>query len=303
MKAVYRTLAAAGLIVFLSSLWVFAEAEQKGGSGRGQGPIPEERFSHMLQRVAAENPERAAELEKLRAENPEEFRKQLRVTMRDMFGDEGRGKRRRPKDVGEGNMPGMMSPMMGPGPGLRPGPMGPGMMGPGRRGEPGGRMGGPEDAGLLMWLKENEPEKAAELEQLKKDNPEMYERRLRLMQRQYRRIMQASKDNPELATVLKEDLQLKRQRNELVKQIRGTEDQAEAEKLKAELKTVIGKRFDLIIKKKQLQYEDLQSKLEKLKKEVEQRKGELEKMKGDKETQIKERFEKLISATEKIDWE
>ena len=88
-----------------------------------------------------------------------------------------------------------------------------------------------------------------------------------------------------------------------MKKIRGTTDDGEKQKLKGELEVLTGKRFDLIIKKKQLQYEDLLKKLEELKNSIKEREAEIETLKGKKADHIKERVEELINNTEKIRWE
>ncbi len=76
----------------------------------------------------------------------------------------------------------------------------------------------------LDWLKENYPQEAQELEKVRQENPELYMRRVMRSGRKYGRIAEAAKDNPELAAVLKEDLELKDERDEIVQKLRSAED-------------------------------------------------------------------------------
>ena len=68
---------------------------------------------------------------------------------------------------------------------------------------------------------------------------------------------------------------------------------------------VVSSRFDLIVKRKQIEYEQLRNRLEKLKKEVEQREAEVEKWKDAKfkNESVKARLEELVSGAEKFQWD
>jgi len=114
--------------------------------------------------------------------------------------------------------------------------------------------------------------------------------------------MDTQKTNPELAKVLKQDIELQQQRSKLVKQLQSA-PKKQKDKIQKELKEVISLRFDIIIMKKQLQYEDLRKKLEKLQKEVQHRESELDKLKQKKPDAIGKRYEELVGKTEKIGWD
>ena len=116
---------------------------------------------------------------------------------------------------------------------------GPGEMQMGRPEEEGwrGRMGGGPGVEMmrerlrekhkeyLEWLEQNYPDEAQELEKIREEHPEHYARRIGVSLKRYVRIFQASKDNPELAEVLKENFVLKQRRYELLKQIKETTDE------------------------------------------------------------------------------
>jgi len=265
---------------------------------RPEGPMQGKRFDmgpeqmeQMLARIRETNPQKADELVRLREKDPEAFRAELRNVMREQFA------RRMKEQTGE-PMPGVpgrgAEPWMGHG-GSFP-EMNPEMM---RE-----RMQERSDE-YLKCLRENYPDEAAKLEQLKKDNPEQYMRALMISGKKYGRICQAVKDDPNLAKVLKQQMELKDKRAQLLKQIKAATDEKQKKALTAELEQVVGQQFDLIVKRKQMGYEDLAKKLEELKKEVDQRKAEVEKWKGAdfKKQQVKQRVDELVSETEKFEWE
>ncbi len=157
----------------------------------------------------------------------------------------------------------------------------------------------------LKCLKENYPDEAAKLEQLKKDNPEQFMRALMISGKKYGGICQAVKDDPNLAKVLKGQMELRSKRTELLKQIRATTDEKQKKALTTELEQIVGQQFDLIVKRKQMAYEDLTKKLADLQKEVNQRKAEVEKWKGKdfKSQKVKERVTELLNEKEKFEWD
>lgn len=158
---------------------------------------------------------------------------------------------------------------------------------------------------FLKWFKENYPEQAEKLAGLKVRKPGDYDRRLGLSLRKYRRIFEAEKENPRLAKVLKKDLELKGKRVKLLRKIRTAKDDGEKKELTAQLKEVVSSRFDLLVRRKQVEYEQLLRKLEKLKKEVEKRGAEVQKW-NDPKTKadnVKMRVDELLSETRRFRWD
>jgi hypothetical protein len=235
------------------------------------------------------SPQKADELTQLRDKDPNAFKAEL-VKHEDKPFDKAHGKwQPQPPMPGPGAQPpiGCDTPFGGPGPEML------------RE-----RMQEKADE-YMKCLKENYPDEAAKLEQLKKGNPEQYMRALMISGKKYGRICQAVKDDPNLAKILKEQMALKEKRAELLKQIKTTTDEKQKKELTAGLEQVVGQQFDLIVKRKQLAYENLASKLAELQKEVDQRKAEVEKWKGAdfKKQQVKQHVNELISETEKFEWE
>jgi myosin heavy subunit len=156
----------------------------------------------------------------------------------------------------------------------------------------------------LNWLKENYAEEAKKLAELSTKDIDLYSKQLKLSLKKYGRIAEAAIENPQLAAVLKEDLALKQQQDKLLGQIKTAGDK-EKEELVKELKEVLNHRFDAILKRKQIEYEQLLKKLERLKKEVEQRNAKVEKWKdaGFKNESVKARLEELLSKTDEFKWD
>lgn len=155
----------------------------------------------------------------------------------------------------------------------------------------------------IKWLGKNYPEKAEKMAELKEKNPRLYFKHLKMGHRKHRKIMEAEEENPRLAEVLKQDMELKGKRDKLFKAIRKAGDDKEKEKLTRQLKEVISSRFDLIVKRKQIAYEQLQKKLEALKKRVEESQIETQKWNKLKDEKVSQRLEELLTKTETFNWD
>jgi len=260
---------------------ILAEDEPKRGHKLFE--LTDEAIERMMNRLAKSNPEEAKELEKLRDRDPEKFRE----AMRERLGKKYKGR-------------------MGQRAGRKP-RKGPDM--------PGGPAGGRKEmvreqmrekhTECLEWLEKNYPEEAKKLAELRGKKPELYRRQIELSLKKYGRIAKAAKENPELAEALKEDLELKKERDELLGKIRATSDDDEKKKLVKKLEEVVGSRFDLIVKRKQIKYEHLREKLEGLKERVKQSEAEVEKWKDAKfkNENVKARLEELTSKIESFKWD
>lgn len=288
---------AAGAAAAMDDFW----AEELA---RPEPQLPDERIDQFLEQIRIQDPAKAEQLEKLRKENPEEFRKQIRAEfntrfrqMRQQFERGGRDRDRRP----EGAPPEEMG-------GRGQGPGGPDRSGPG---QPGGQpgYGTPWKDRIermhnefIAWLEKNYPVQAVEIKELREKKPEEYIGKMAELMRRYGPIIEAERNNPRLAAILKEDMENQRLTDELLKQIRRARGQ-DKEKLVAELSPLISRRFDLIMAKMQMQYDDMRRRLEELQKEVKNREGELDKLKNNKDAAVDERVKKLLSESEKVKWD
>ena len=125
---------------------------------------------------------------------------------------------------------------------------------------------------------------------------------MKLMQAGQRKYLPIMRANPELAKVLKEDILLQDHRDQLLKELRSA-DKKESKALRKELEEVVSNRFDIILKKKQLRYEEMLKRLQALEKRVNEQQAEVESLKDKKKDTIEQRIEELISKTEKISWD
>ena len=272
--------------------------DRTGGEGGHPTKASPQRIERILDRIAENDPERAKELKKLKEENPEQFRTKLRELMHQWF-EEGPGSRSKGR-MGRRGQKGkdeLDRRDFGPPPAGEGGPFERGGMSHMR-----GRMAA-RHAEYIEWLEQNYPEHAEKLEQLRDKDPDLYKRQLMLSVKKYGRIAEASRENPGLAELLKKDFELKRERDELVKQIADSKE-AEREELVKELEEVISQRFDLIVERKQIEYDRLREKLEELKKKVEDSESKVEKWKDPefKQQNIKTRVEKLIDDAQEFGW-
>ncbi|MHC4721269.1 MAG: hypothetical protein ACYS6I_01025 [Planctomycetota bacterium] len=283
--------------------------------------LSDARIEEFLDQLAEAHPERAEELRKLRKDNPEQFRKEIRETFaqRRRMGGHPDGQPRGQGRGGGGAGPGHGR-MRGK-PGSDP-ERGAGVGHSGRRGPE--RKRGPRAEGkgqggrrqrwrerierrhdeYIEWLKKNFPKEAKKLARLHEKDPENLDEYIQQVidsRDKFGEIMEAQERNPELAEVLKEEIELKKDRAKLLKKIRTAQGKQRKE-LMQKLEELVNIRFDLIVREKQLRYEHLRGRLERLQKEVKEREVEVEKLKSKKAQFIKERIEELTNKAEKMDW-
>jgi len=254
-----------------------------------QPELTDEMIERIMERLQKIKPEKAEQLTLLREKSQEEFRAELRKTMREQF---GKGRRQRSRQTSRRRRMSEDMPSMGRG--------GPGERGSMRRKE---MMMHERYAEYLEWLTKNYPEEAEKLAELKNENPGLYNKRLAHSLKKYGKIAEAARENPQLADVFKENIELKDKRNKLLKKIRAAGNDAEKKDLSAELEELVSRRFDLIVKRKQIEYEQLRQKLQKLQKQVERREAEVANWKSLKDEKVKARLKELLSQTGKFNWD
>lgn len=154
---------------------------------------------------------------------------------------------------------------------------------------------------FLAWLKEAYPDKEKELAHLRETNLDEYFRHFGGLYWKYGYIAATQKRNPELAAVLKEDLDLIDQRDDLLRRIRQADEKSK-KRLTEDLHAVISKRFDLIVRKKQLQYGELRRRLERLRRDLENKEKELGKLIESKDAVTRQHLEKLLNPKPTVDW-
>jgi len=274
---------------------------------QGHFELTQERIERVMGRLAQTDPNKAEELKQLQGKDPEKFKTELKEVMKERFAKRlrehmqersGHQMENRGMPSGPNNMP--------PTPGAEGMPVGPGgpdsdrPFGHGRMLH-GMGMGGTDE--YLKWLKENYADEAEKLSELNAKDPNLYWKQLGLSLKKYGRIAEAARENPRLAEVLKKDLELKEQQDKLLGEFEAAGDK-DKEALVGSLKEVINNRFDVIVERKQIEYEELLKKLDGLKNEVETRKAKMEKWKDAnfKAESVKARLEELLGKNDKFTW-
>jgi len=158
---------------------------------------------------------------------------------------------------------------------------------------------------FIEWLRKNAPLEAQELAKLKEKDPDLYTKKYELAWNKYGRIFEEGRRNPELAEVLIEDLKLKKRRDELLNTIKAAKNEKEKQKLVAELEKVVARRFDLIVRRKQTEYERLLRWLKELQERVTESRDEITKWRSDefKNENVKKRLQYLLEETQKFSWD
>jgi hypothetical protein len=160
-------------------------------------------------------------------------------------------------------------------------------------------------ARFLEWLATKLPEEAEELAKLKERSPDLYGQKYELVWRKYGRIYEEGRRNPELEKVLIEDLRLQKRRDQLLGKIHATTNQTEKEKLTKELEEVIGNRYDLIVRRKQIAYEWLLKRLEELQNRVKESRAEIRRAQDPKvkAENVEKRKQDLLAEKKGFTWD
>lgn len=156
---------------------------------------------------------------------------------------------------------------------------------------------------FMEWLTDNFPEKAQEFQAAAEANPERSFRDMMPTMMKYRGIFETEKKNPELAELMKKDLELNQERTEILEQLKNSENEEDTQELTKELKDVVAARFDLILEKRHMKFEELNERLEKLTEELEKQQEELEELSNERDEQIDERLEQLLEEKGKSVWD
>jgi hypothetical protein len=147
---------------------------------------------------------------------------------------------------------------------------------------------------FLKWLEENFRRQAEELKRLQ--DPDLYWKKYEIIRQKFWRIFEEERRNPELAEVLKEKVRVEYWRDRLLREIRREKDGKRKKELINKLRQAVGRRFDLIVREKQIAYKWLSDRLEELRKRVEESQAEIEKLKKPevKKQNIDERVDCLL---------
>ncbi len=124
-----------------------------------------------------------------------------------------------------------------------------------------------DQAEFTDWLKTNYAREAEALTKAKEKDPQLYVKSYDSLWSQYGSIFQA-RSNPELMALLKEDLDLKKKRDDLVRRIQQEKSQDKKQVLGVELRDIVSRRYDIIVRRKEIAYEQAMKKLAALQKQI-----------------------------------
>ena len=275
LKRIRLFLLAALFAVFVTPAWGIAASDKtdefegiwtedlERESGRGQ--LAKERLDQIIKYTSQGKTEEQKRLRKLHEDDEKKFWDEVRA-----FFEKNRPQGR------------------GPGPGSR---------GPNGQGPRGGRWREQlerQHDEFIQWLKENYPELEKGLTRLREDNPDEYFRRFLATRKKYESVRAMEKRHPDLAAVLKESIDLADDRDDLLREIHRVGNK-QREKLIEELRDIVSRRFDLIVKKKKLQYRDLCRRLRQLQEELAGREQKLGELKASKKHTTAKRVEALLN--------
>ena len=235
----------------------------------GDIALTDRRIDQFLERLSKTNPRRANELKALRTAQPEQFRIQIRDEMTSRFFQSASQSVR-----------------------TRPAPDTAAASDPQHPVKP-----GEELLELIAWLEQNFPRQAEELKTVPAPSAE----RIAELVGRFEPVMRAEHQNPPLAAIMKDDIAIQMQNDELLMDLQYANEQ-EREAIIKELEKLTSQRFDLIVRKREIQYEQLRQRLEKLQQNLEKQKADLDKLKATKEKTITDRVQDMVEYTRKANW-
>lgn len=232
--------------------------------------LSEQQIDRFLLRLSESSPARSAELQKIRITHPQQFRWEIRDEMANRFFERvippSPAKPKPPTDVRPPAVPVDTTQK--------------------------------RYTDLIVWLETNFPQQAEDL----KANPAPSEARFDELFGRYEPVMRVERSNPPLAEAMKKDFAVQMQCDELLLKLLHADEQAR-KKIIRQLDELTGKRFDLIILKRQLQYDHLQRRLERLSQELDRQKEEIVILKSGKDVAVKDRVKELVERADKADWD
>jgi len=157
---------------------------------------------------------------------------------------------------------------------------------------------------FIKWLEEQYQGEAKELAKFRDKDADVYNKRYDFVWKKYGYIHDAWRTNAELGEVLKQDLSLKNRRDYLLAKLKGEKDESKKNELLAQLKEVTEDRFDLIVRRKQIAYDDLLKKIKELQDRINEQKDEIRKWRDEKfkEENVKQRIKELTEGISQFNW-
>ena len=157
---------------------------------------------------------------------------------------------------------------------------------------------------FLKWLDKEYSREAKELAKLKPKDADVYNQKYELTRKKYSYIHDAWRRNEELGKVLKQDLSLKNRRDGLLAKRKKEKDGNKKKALDAQLREVVGDRFHLIVRRKQIILTELQKKIKELQEQIKAQNEEIREWGNAKfrSEAIEARIKELMEGLAKFKW-
>jgi len=157
---------------------------------------------------------------------------------------------------------------------------------------------------FVKWLDKEYQREAKELAKLKPKDANVYNKRFDLVWKKYGYVYEAWRRSEELGKVLKQDLALKKRRDDLLERLKREKDDKKKKELGSQLKRVIEDRFDLITRRKQIEYDRLLKRLKDLQDQINKQKSEIREWRNQKfkKDNVEQRIKELTEGIPKFKW-
>jgi hypothetical protein len=147
---------------------------------------------------------------------------------------------------------------------------------------------------VVQFIQENFPEKARMLKDLRKRDPEEFQRRRQQLAEEVRHLRELRRDNPELFRLQMDEMRLRDETSRLVREARKAEGGKGRDEAVRRLREALERSFDLRTRIKQGEVEDLRRRLVDLENSLKRR--------GERRAQmVEERQRQLLEGGEE-DW-
>jgi hypothetical protein len=152
-----------------------------------------------------------------------------------------------------------------------------------------------EEKAALEYLKEQNPEMALYLMNLRENRPMLYRRVLSRYAYEIRALHRIRESDPERYRRLLEEKKMEWESRMIVNRFRGAETEEEKQTIRMELKELLGRQFDLRQLNRIAEIQKLERRLEELKSQNEERMKNKEKI-------VDQRLNALLGDNEKFKW-
>lgn len=140
---------------------------------------------------------------------------------------------------------------------------------------------------VLRFMEEHFPRMVVELDKVKEDAPQRYERRMERIAPEMHRLMEVRERDPARAMVLIRERQVSLRLQDLARDYRSAEDSDEKSRIRKSIRELAAEEFDNRVERRDLEVRELENRLAELK-------SRLEEMKSVRDEMLDRRTKELI---------